>query len=265
MTRTLGIDIGGSGIKAALVDVDSGGLVSDRIRVPTPSPSTPDAVAATLGRLVEPLERSPRVGSTFPAVIQRGVALTAANVDRSWIGVDVAALLSRAVAADVTVLNDADAAGLAEMRIGAGKDVVGTVLLLTLGTGIGSALFVDGVLVPNTEFGHLELRGHEAEKMASDAAREREGLSWSKWARRLQRYLRHLEMLLTPDLLIVGGGPSKRADQWLAEIDIKTPLRVAQLLNNAGIVGAAMAATDAAHNASRNSAVDGEALSRSEA
>jgi polyphosphate glucokinase len=264
MTRMIGIDIGGSGIKAAVVDVETGGMTTDRVRIPTPTPSTPNAVADVVARLVPQFEQSRRIGSTFPAVIHRGVALTAANVHESWIGVDVAALLSGAVGTDVVVLNDADAAGLAEMRVGAGRGVPGTVLMLTFGTGIGSALFVDGVLVPNTEFGHLELRGRDAERVAADSAREREGLSWSKWARRVQRYLRHVEMLLNPDLLIVGGGPSKRADQWLSEIDIKTPIRVAQLLNNAGIVGAAMAAVDAGLAESRNPATGGESLTSSQ-
>jgi polyphosphate glucokinase len=243
--QVLGIDIGGSGIKAAAVDVGTGTLVTDRLRVATPSPSTPDAVARRVADLVRELSWSGPAGSTFPAVIHQGVARTAANVDRSWIGTDVAAVLSGAVGTEVTVLNDADAAGLAEVRVGAGRGVDGTVVMLTFGTGIGSGLFVNGVLVPNTEFGHLELRGQEVEQMAADAAREREGLTWSKWARRVQRYLRHLEMLLSPDLFILGGGPSKRADQWLGEIDIGTPVRVAELLNNAGIVGAAMAAAEA--------------------
>jgi polyphosphate glucokinase len=264
MAQMLGIDIGGSGIKAALVDIDTGSLTSERRRVATPSPSTPDAVAAAVAELVRPFERTPRVGSTFPAVIHHGVALSAANVDHSWIGVDVAALLSRAVDADVSVLNDADAAGLAEMRIGAGRDEPGTVLVLTFGTGIGSALFVNGVLVPNTELGHLELRGSEAEKVAAEAVRERQGLSWSKWARRVQRYLRHLQMLLNPDLFILGGGASKRAEQWLPEIEIGTPIRIAQLLNNAGIVGAAMFAAGTSRNESRNSVTNGETLFRSQ-
>jgi polyphosphate glucokinase len=259
----LGIDIGGSGIKAAMVDASTGSLLTDRVRVPTPTPSTPDAVATVVAELAKRFGPTPRAGSTFPAVIRRGVALSAANVDRSWIGVDVGSVLGRAVGAPVTVLNDADAAGLAEMRAGAGRGVTGTVLALTFGTGIGSALFIDGVLVPNTEFGHIELRGSEAEKVAADAVRDREGISWAKWGRRVQRYLRHLEMLLNPDLLILGGGASKRADQWVPELDVKTPVRVAQLLNNAGIVGAAMAAVDVDGTDGRNSVMDGESLSRS--
>jgi polyphosphate glucokinase len=173
------------------------------------------------------------------------VALTAANVDKSWIGTNVADVLSASIGRPVAVLNDADAAGLAEMQVGAGRDTCGTVIMLTFGTGIGSDLFVDGKLVPNTEFGHLELKGQEAERMAADSARERENLTWGKWAHRVERYLRHLEMLLSPDLFIVGGGASKQSEKWLPEIKIGTPIRVARLRNNAGIVGAAFAAAHA--------------------
>ena len=184
------------------------------------------------------------VGATFPAVIKYGVAKTAANVDKSWIGTDVDEGLHRALgqSCDVTVLNDADAAGIAETRFGAAKGVGGVVIMLTFGTGIGSALLLDGRLVPNTELGHLEIDGHDAEKEASSAAKDNEGLSFKQWAKRVQRYLRHVEKLFSPDLFVVGGGVSKNADKWVPLLDIATPVKPAQLLNNAGIVGAAMAA-----------------------
>jgi polyphosphate glucokinase len=242
MAHALGIDIGGSGIKAALVDLDSGTLITERRRAPTPQPATPVAVAAEVRHMVSAFEWSGLIGATFPAVVQHGVAYTAANVDPSWVGTDVAATLSEAAGVAVTVLNDADAAGVAEVRFGVGKGVGGTVLLLTFGTGIGSALFADGVLVANTELGHLELDGFDAEKRAAESAREREGLSWSKWAERVQAYLHHVEMLLSPDLWIVSGGASKHADKWLPRLDLRAPIRVAAFGNNAGILGAALVA-----------------------
>ena len=241
----LGVDIGGSGIKAAVVDLATGSLTTERVRVPTPQPATPKAVSAVVSALVGTIDFEGTVGATFPAVIQRGVAMTAANVDKSWLGTDVSAILAAATGAPVMVLNDADAAGVAEMRVGAGRAASGTVVMVTLGTGIGTGLFIDGALVPNTELGHLELDGADAESRAADSARDREGLSWSKWAKRVQRFLRHLEMLLTPDLFIVGGGASKRATNWLPGIDVRTPIRVAELRNDAGIVGAAFAAAEA--------------------
>jgi polyphosphate glucokinase len=246
MARALGIDIGGSGIKAAVVDLETGTLISDRRRLETPHPATPSAVAGEVRRLVQLFEWARLIGATFPAVVQHGVARTAANVDRSWIGTDVAAALTEAVERPVVVVNDADAAGLAELRHGAAKGVSGTVLVLTFGTGIGSALFTDGVLVANTELGHVELDGADAEVRAADSAREREGLSWSKWAARVQAYLHHLENLISPDLVIVGGGVSKHADKWLPKIDLRAPIRVAAFGNNAGILGAALIAQQAA-------------------
>jgi polyphosphate glucokinase len=244
VSEALGIDIGGSGIKGALVDLTTGSLTADRFRIATPRPSTPQAVSTVVGDVARHFEWDGRVGATFPAVIHRGVALTAANVDRSWVGTDVAANLSVATGAPVVVINDADAAGLAEMRVGAGRGASGTVIMITFGTGIGTGLFVDGALVPNTELGHLELDGVDAETRAAESARDREGLTWAKWAKRAQHYLRHLEMLLTPDLLIVGGGASKKADNWLSLIEVRTPIVVAELRNNAGIVGAALFASE---------------------
>ena len=246
MARALGIDIGGSGIKAALVELATGSLVTDRQRAPTPRPATPAAVAGEVRKLVRSFEWSGLIGATFPAVVQHGVAHTAANVDPSWIGTSVAATLSDAAGVAVAVLNDADAAGVAEMSFGVAKGVAGTVLLLTFGTGIGSALFTDGVLVANTEFGHLQLDGFDAEKRAAESVRERDGLSWAKWAERVQAYLAHLEMLFTPDLFIVGGGASKHPEKWVPKLELRAPVRVAAFGNNAGILGAALVAEQSA-------------------
>ncbi len=245
-SQALGIDIGGTGIKGAVVDLDTGQLVTDRYRVPTPVPSTPQNVSAVINKIVKVHGWSGPVGAAFPAVIRNGVAKSAANVDPSWIGTDVDALFTEVTKCPVTVMNDADAAGVAEVRAGAAKDVPGVVLLLTLGTGIGSALFIDGHLVPNTELGHLELHGVDAERRAAASVREREGLSWKQWAARLQHYLKHLERVLPPDLFVLGGGISKNPDKWLPYLHIETPVVIAALRNNAGIVGAAMVAHDEA-------------------
>ncbi|QUI33632.1 ROK family protein [Streptomyces alfalfae] len=241
-----GVDIGGSGIKGAPVDLDRGDLAQERHKVLTPHPATPDAVVAGVCEVVEHFGWKGPIGATFPGVITDGTARTAANVDKSWIGTDIQRLVSdRLGGAPVTVLNDADAAGVAEMHFGAGKDRKGTVLLLTLGTGIGSALFTGGRLVPNTELGHLELHGHDAEKRASSKAREDEDLSWEHWAHRVQKYLAHVEMLFSPELFIIGGGVSRKAHKFLPLIEgISAEIVPAQLQNNAGIVGAAMAASE---------------------
>lgn len=242
--QAFGIDIGGSGIKGAVVHTSTGELATARVRIPTPQPSTPDSVAAVVAQLVQQAEWHGVIGATFPAVIQHGVARSAANVDRSWIGTDVDAVFTKATGEQVIVLNDADAAGIAEARFGAARDVAGVVILLTFGTGIGSALLVDGQLVPNTELGHLELDGHDAETRAAASVRDREGMSYKHWAKRVQNYMSHVEMLFTPDLFVVGGGVSKEADKWVPHLDLHTPVKPAQLLNNAGIVGAAMAAAE---------------------
>jgi polyphosphate glucokinase len=243
--QVLGIDIGGTGIKGAPVDVERGTLTADRYRLLTPHPAKPAAVAEVVAQVVAKFGGDGTVGATFPAVIRGGVAETAANVDRSWIGEDVAKRLGQAAGRPFVVLNDADAAGLAEMRFGAGRDRKGVVIMVTLGTGIGSAVFVDGVLVPNSELGHLEVRGREAEKRASELVRETKGLSWKKWGRRVDEYLRYLEMLFWPDLFIIGGGVSKKATKFFGFLKTRAPIVPAQLLNEAGIVGGAVAAVEA--------------------
>jgi polyphosphate glucokinase len=243
--HVFGIDIGGSGIKGAVVHTGTGKLATERVRIATPQPSTPESVAAVVAKLAEQADWSDIIGATFPAVIQHGVARSAANVDHSWIGTDIDALFTQAIGgSEVTVLNDADAAGLAEARFGAACDVSGVVILLTFGTGIGSALLVDGKLVPNTELGHLELDGHDAETRAAASARDREKMPYKRWAKRVDKYMSHVEKLFTPDLFVVGGGVSKEADKWVPHLNLRTPVKPAELLNNAGIVGAAMAAAE---------------------
>lgn len=239
--QAFGVDIGGSGIKGAPVDLVAGQFAADRVRIPTPQPSTPEAVARTVGDLFDAfaLPADIPVGVTFPAVIQHGVARSAANVDASWIGTDVTAVIAGATGRRVLAVNDADAAGYAETLYGAAKDTRGVVLVVTLGTGIGSCLVVDGTLVPNTELGHLEIDGFDAESRAADSAREREGLDWERWAERLQRYFRVVEDLFWPDLIVVGGGVSKKHQHFLPLLDLRTPIVPAELRNAAGIVGAA--------------------------
>ncbi len=240
------MDIGGSGIKGAPVDLGRGDLAAERYKVLTPHPATPEAVADCVQQVVDHFGWSGPVGATFPGVVTGGTTRTAANVDKGWIGLDAAALLTGRLGAGrpVTLLNDADAAGLAEMRYGAGRGRSnGTVIVLTLGTGIGSAVFTGGRLLANTELGHLELHGHEAEKRASTKAKEDQELSWERWARRVQKYLAHLEMLFSPELFVIGGGVSRKAEKFLPLIEgIKAEIAPALLQNNAGIVGAAMAA-----------------------
>jgi polyphosphate glucokinase len=237
-----GVDIGGSGIKGCLVDLDKGQLIGERVRIETPQPSLPDPVYGVVAEIVNRFGWTGRVGVTFPGVMKSGVAHTAANVDKSWIGTDVDAGMSALIPGTVETLNDADAAGIAEMRYGAGRDRGGVVLMLTFGTGIGSALFVDGHLVPNTEFGHIQVDGEDGERRASAAAREREELGYPEWAQRVDRYLDVLEAGLWPDLIIVGGGVSKKAHKWVPLLSTRTPVVPAQLQNDAGIVGAALAA-----------------------
>jgi polyphosphate glucokinase len=244
MKPVMGVDIGGSGIKGAPVDLGKGLLDQDRVRLPTPDGAPPQPVADVVAEVVGSFDTGGPVGCTFPAVIVGGVARTAANVDPSWIGTDVQALFSRTTGRDVVVINDADAAGLAEMRYGAGKDRDGVVVMLTLGTGIGSALFVDGRLVPNTEFGHLEIRGKSAEHRASDRVREERNLGWQDWADRLNEVLGRIEALVSPDLFILGGGVSKKSGHFIELLSTQAEVTPAALLNNAGIVGAALAVSE---------------------
>ncbi|MER5462621.1 MULTISPECIES: polyphosphate--glucose phosphotransferase [unclassified Streptomyces] len=244
--NVFGVDIGGSGIKGAPVDLERGDLAQERHKVLTPHPSTPEAVADGVAEVVGNFGWSGPVGITFPGVVTSGVTRTAANVDKGWVDVDASKLLGERLGGlPVTILNDADAAGVAEMTFGAGRGRKGTVILLTFGTGIGSAVFIDGRLVPNTELGHLELHGHEAEKHASTKVKEDAGLSWQHWAHRVQKYLAHVEMLFSPELYIIGGGVSRKADKFVPLIEgIRAEIVPAELQNNAGIVGAAMAAAD---------------------
>jgi polyphosphate glucokinase len=244
MADVLGIDIGGTGIKAAPVDVSAGKLTAERVKIDTPHPSVPDAVAEVVRQQVAGFSWTGPIGITFPGVVIDSVVKTAANVDKSWIDTDARELFGRVTGQPVTVINDADAAGLAEMKFGAGVGQKGTVLMLTLGTGIGSALFTEGVLVPNTEFGHIEIRGKDAEKRASEAVREEHDLSWGKWAGRVDEYLEHMEQLLSPQLIIIGGGISKKSEKFLPLLTgLRAKVVPAGMLNDAGIVGAAMAAT----------------------
>ncbi len=237
----LGIDIGGTGIKGAPVDTDTGKLLADRQKIDTPHPATPEAVSEVVKQLVTSFGWTGPVGCTFPGVVTKGTILTAANVDKSWIETDAATLFGKATGSQVTVLNDADAAGVAEMKFGAGKDAKGTVLLLTFGTGIGSALFTKGTLVPNTEFGHIEISGHEAEKRASERAKVLHDLNWKHWAGRVDDYLQHMESLVAPELIIIGGGISKQHDKFVPLLSgLRATIVPAAMLNDAGIVGAAM-------------------------
>lgn len=245
----LGIDIGGTGIKGALVDVETGQMAAERFRVPTPQPALPNSVADVVEQIAKNFQYSGPTGITFPAVVKKGVIYTAANVDESWIGSNAGELFSQHVNGPVTVVNDADAAGVAEMRFGAGKDRQGVVIMVTLGTGIGSAVFLDGKLLPNTEFGHLRIRGKDAEKRASEKVHEEKKLTWKQYAKRLSEFLNEMEKLFSPDLFIIGGGVSKKSDKFFPLLTTKTEVIVvpAQMRNDAGIIGAAYLA----HESSR--------------
>lgn len=240
----LGIDIGGSGIKGAIVDTKKGTFKGERHRIETPQPSKPEAVAEVVGEIVNHFEWKGPIGSTFPAVVKDGMVHTAANVDKDWIGTDAHRLLQRVTGCPTLVTNDADAAGIAEMTFGAGVGHEGIVMVLTFGTGIGSAIFVHGQLMPNTELGHLVVRGKDAEKRASDGARKAKDMSWKKWAKKVNEYLNYLEFLFSPDLIVFGGGVSKKGNKFFHRLDLEAEVVPAQLLNNAGIVGAALAAKE---------------------
>jgi polyphosphate glucokinase len=241
-STVVGVDVGGTGIKGAPVDLSRGALASERIRLLTPSPATPEAVVHVTVELLDKIGVDGPVGLTLPAVVRGGIVETASNIDHAWIGVDAVELFSSATGRSVGVVNDADAAGMAAVRFGIGRNVPGVVVLITLGTGIGSAVFVDGVLVPNTELGHIPLHHGDAENWAAESVREHEELSWKKYAHRLQRYLELVEKLLWPQLIIIGGGISKKADKFLPKIDLRTRVVAAQLMNDAGIIGAALGA-----------------------
>ena len=241
--QALGVDVGGSGVKGAVVDLDTGQLVGERFRLETPQPATPEAVTGTVAEVVRHFGWTGPLGVTYPGVVVDGVVQTAANVDSSWIGRDVAKEVSAALGGQrVTVLNDADAAGLAEQHYGAGRNKDGVVVLLTFGTGIGSAVIHNGMLLPNTEFGHIEVGGKEAEHRAASSVMERRGWSYRKWTKQVTKVLIAVENAIWPDLIIAGGGISKKADKWIPLLKNRTPVVAAELLNTAGIVGAAMAA-----------------------
>jgi len=252
MTIAVGIDIGGTGIKGAVVDLDTGKLVSERIKLPTPSGGEPSAIVATVVEILAALDVEPNVpvGVCFPAIVIHGTTMSAANVSEKWIGLAAEELFEKALGRDIHFVNDADAAGVAEVRYGAAKSVEGLVILTTLGTGIGTAVIYDGALVPNSELGHLEIDGKDAETRASYAAKERDDLTFHRWAKRLQKYYNHLELLFSPDLIIVGGGVSKHHEEFLPLLELRAPIVPAVLRNNAGILGAAALAVPTHKNAS---------------
>ena len=240
--QVLGIDVGGSGIKGAPVDTDSGELLAQRIRIKTPKNGEPQPMADVVAEIARGFNYNGPIGIGFPAPIKAGVAMMAANISPKWVGLNADELFTRTTGCECHMINDADAAGLAEMKFGAGRGQPGTVIMLTLGTGIGSAIFYRGNLIPNTEFGHLDMKGKDAEHRASAVVREREKLSWNKYAKRLNKYLLQMEKLFWPDLFIIGGGISKESQKYVPLLTVQTPIVTAQLFNEAGIVGAALAA-----------------------
>ena len=244
-TATLGIDVGASGIKGAIVDLATGAFVGSRLRVEMPTPSTPENTATAIAEIVKNFNYSGRIGVGFPSVVKNGIALTAANLDESWKGVNIETVVGAATGCEIVALNDADAAGMAEMRFGLGRVVGGTVVMITIGTGLGSAVFTDGHLLRNTEFGHIFMqKGMIAEKYAADSVKKREELSYKKWGKRFNEYLELIELYLQPNLILLGGGASKYFDDYKKQIKIETPVKPAQLLNGAGIVGAAIYAAE---------------------
>jgi polyphosphate glucokinase len=241
----LGIDVGASGIKGAMVDLETGEFVGSRFRVPMPSPSTPENAAKAMAEIVKHFDYSGTIGVGFPSVVKNGVAVTAANLDTAWIGCNIETVVGEATGCKVIALNDADAAGMAEMRFGIGKGKMGTVVLITIGTGLGSAVFTDGHLLRNTEFGHIWMKKELiAEKYAADSIRKKEALSWKKWGKRFNEYLERIELYLQPTLILLGGGASKDFAEFKNQITIQTPVMPAQLLNSAGIIGAAVYAAE---------------------
>jgi len=239
--HVLGIDIGGSGIKGAPVDIETGEMLSKRYRITTPKPAKPKAVAKVVAKIAKHFEWEGSIGCGFPAVVQQGITRTAANVHNKWIGTNAGELFSEVTGCPVKVINDADAAGLAEMNFGAGKGRKGVVLLVTIGTGLGTSLFINGILLPNTELGHIEINGKDAELIASDAARRRDKLSWQEWGKRFDLYLESVEKLIWPDLIILGGGVSRRHQKFLPYLNVNAEIEIAESFNEAGIIGAALA------------------------
>lgn len=239
--QVLGIDVGGSGTKGAPVETKTGKLVAERVRIKTPKKAEPEPVAEVVAEIAKSFAWKGPIGIGFPAPIKGGLVMMAANISEKWVGINADELFTKTTGCDCTMINDADAAGLAEMKFGAGKGQRGTVIMVTLGTGIGTAIFHRGNLLPNTEFGHLDMNGEEAEHLASDAVRQREDLSWKKFTKRLNNYLLEMEKLFWPDLFIIGGGISKQSDKYIPLLGIKTPVVTAQFLNEAGIVGSALA------------------------
>ncbi|MEM9885700.1 MAG: ROK family protein [Bacteroidota bacterium] len=241
INQVLGIDIGASGIKGGVVDVHTGEMLSERLRVDTPQPSTPKAVAEAVKTLCKMHKwKNGLIGVGFPAIIIKGEAKTAANVSKKWIGTNVEELLGEATGCPVIAVNDADAAGIAEMEFGAAKGALGTAILITIGSGLGSAVFTDGKLLRNTEFGHFEMKGMIAEHYASDKTRQAEDLSWKKWGKRFNEYLHQVDRLMSPSLIILGGGGSKKFDEYEDQIDLHIPIKIAQFRNKAGAIGAAL-------------------------
>jgi polyphosphate glucokinase len=241
--QVLGIDVGGTGIKGNIVDIESGNLIAEKLKIKTPTPATPKAILDCVTQMVDHFNwRGKQVGIGFPAVIKNGYSLTASNIDAEFINYPISEVFNKSLGCDTTIVNDADAAGLAEMTYGEGKGVKGLVIFITLGTGIGSALFLDGRLIGNTEFGHLKYKKSIFEKYASNSARENKHLSWRKWAKELNVYLNHLDLLLSPDMIIIGGGISKNFNMYGPLLSVKTVVKPASMMNDAGIVGAAMAA-----------------------
>jgi polyphosphate glucokinase len=242
--QILGIDIGGTGIKGALVDIETGNLLRERYRLPTPAGAKINPMAKTVAEIASKFEWKGPIGFGFPAAVRHGVAMTAANISKKWIGCNVEAVFAEATGCAVRVVNDADAAGIAEMQFGAGKGQGGVVLIVTIGTGLGTSLFTDGHLLPNAELGHIEIKCKDAELSASDAARKRKKLSWEEWTQEFNIYLSSLEKLLWPDLIILGGGAIKKQEQFLPALNLNAKVVPAQLMNEAGIVGAALAARE---------------------
>jgi polyphosphate glucokinase len=238
--EVLGIDIGGSGIKGAPVDIEKGILLAERHRIPTPQPATPEAVAQTVKELVDHFNWKGEIGCGFPAVVRHGIIRTASNIDNSWIGTHAGELFSEVTGCPTLLVNDADAAGMAEMSFGAARNRKGTVIMVTVGTGIGTAIFTRGQLLPNTEFGHIMLKGKVAEKIASDAARKRDDLNWKEWGGRFNKYLARMEFFFSPDLFIIGGGASKKFEKYIKYINVEAEIIAADLKNEAGIIGAAL-------------------------